>query len=202
VCRRPSSQHALEIGRERNAMAIPIVMAARAEILLAAGRLEDAEHAIQQSTIERLPGLLHFAAAANGEILSGRLAAIRGDHARAVEIADRVCEWLRPLGVKPYDPAALLLKGTSLIAMGRIDDAEAALLEGRTEAERLGFIPILWRIDMALSGLAASAGDEARAAELRDEASDIVAQIANSIDDLELRASFLGLPDVGAVNAP
>jgi len=192
----------LEIGRERNAMAIPIVMAARAEILLAAGRLEDAEHAIQQSTIERLPGLLHFAAAANGEILSGRLAAIRGDHARAVEIADRVCEWLRPLGVKPYDPAALLLKGTSLIAMGRIDDAEAALLEGRTEAERLGFIPILWRIDMALSGLAASAGDEARAAELRDEASDIVAQIANSIDDLELRASFLGLPDVGAVNAP
>ena len=157
----------LAIALEHNAIAIPIAKSAQAEIFLLAGRLEDAEAAIAESVLTRLPGLLHFAAAANAEILKGRIAAIRGDHAGAVEIADQVVEWLRPLGVRPYIPAALLLKGSSLAELGKLDEAERALLEGSAEAEQLGFDPILWQIEMALSRVASATGDAARAAELR-----------------------------------
>ncbi len=186
---------------EHNAIAIPIAKAAQAEIFLLAGRLEDAETAIAESVLTRLPGLLHFAAAANAQILTGRIAAIRGDHAGAVEIAEHVVEWLRPLGVRPYSPAALLLKGSSLAELGKLDEAERALLEGSAEAEQLGFEPIRWQIEMALSRVASAAGDAARAAELRNRANERIDRIAGSIDDAQLRSSFLGLPEVQAVTA-
>jgi tetratricopeptide (TPR) repeat protein len=193
------AEEGLAIALEHNAIAIPIAKAAQAEIFLLAGRLEDAEAAIAEAALTKLPGLLHFAAAANAQILKGRIAVIRGDHAGAVEIADQVVEWLRPLGVRPYIPAALLLKGSSLVELGELDEAERALLEGSAEAEQLGFDPIRWQIEMALSGVAAATGDEARAAELRGGASDIIDRIAGSIDDAELRSSFLGLPEVRRV---
>ena len=136
-----STDEGLAIALEHNAIAIPIAKSAQAEIFLLAGRLEDAESAIAESLLTRLPGLLHFAAAANSQILKGRIAAIRRDHAGAVEIADQVVEWLRPLGVRPYIPAALLLKGSSLVELGKLDEAERALQEASAEAEQLGFDP-------------------------------------------------------------
>jgi tetratricopeptide (TPR) repeat protein len=184
-----------------NALAIPLVLASVAEVHLLAGRYDDANAAIDGSITDRLPGLLSFSAAANSKILKGRVAAIRGDHQQAIDIADRVLEWLRPLDVRPYDPAALFLKGTSLRELGRSDDAERVLREARQAADTLGFAPILWQIDMALGGIAAEAGDAARAAELRGQAWTIVDHLAATIDDEALRASFLGLPEVHAVSA-
>ncbi len=189
----------LAIALDHNAMAIPIVKAAQAEIFLLAGRLDDAEAANAESVLTRLPGLLFFSAAANVEILDGRIAALRGDHAKAVEIADRMIEWLRPLGVRPYNPAAFLLKGSSLVELGELEEAERALLEGSAEAEALGFDPIQWKIEMALSRVASATGDEARAADLRNQAKDIVDRIAGTIDDAQLRSSFLTRPEVRAV---
>src|SRR4051812_15210905 len=191
----------LAVAEQVNALAVPLVMASVAEIALLGERLDDAEKAVEGSMTDRLPGLLAFSAAANAEIQKGRLAAIRGDHAQAVEVADRLLAWLRPLEVKPYDPTALLLKGTSLIALGRLDEAARALQEGHDKAERLGFAPITWQIDMALSGLAADAGHAARATELRERAGSIVASLAATIDDEALRASFLRLPEVEAATA-
>ena len=184
-----------------NALAIPLVLASVAEVHLLAGRLDDALTAIEGSITDRLPGLLSFSAAANAQILKGRLAAIRGDHAQAVDVADHVLAWLRPLDVRPYDPAALLLKGTSLAALGRPDEAERILLEARKSAEQLGFAPMTWQIDMALGGIAASAGDAPRATELHRSAKDIVDRIAGTIDDEELLASFIRLPEVEAATA-
>jgi len=191
----------LAVAEQVNALAVPLVMASVAEIALLGERLDDAEKAVEGSMTDRLPGLLAFSSAANAEIQKGRLAAIRGDHAQAVEVADRLLAWLRPLEVKPYDPTALLLKGTSLIALGRLDEAARALQEGHDKAERLGFAPITWQIDMALSGLAADAGHAARATELRERAGSIVASLAATIDDEALRASFLRLPEVEAATA-
>jgi class 3 adenylate cyclase/tetratricopeptide (TPR) repeat protein len=191
----------LAIAKEQSSLAVPIVMGAKAEILLLAGELDAAEAAIEQTTIERLPGLLHFAAAASAELLKGRLASARGDHGEAARIADRAIEWVRRLEVRPYTPAALLVKGSALLALGEPGEAETALLEGRLEAERLGFGPVLWRIDAELSGIAAERGDASRAVDLLDEAKGLIEQIAASIDDTELRSSFLGLPDVEAVRS-
>jgi ATP/maltotriose-dependent transcriptional regulator MalT len=79
----------LEVAQEQSQMAMPIVMGSRAEIQLLAGELDEAEATIARSGIERLPGPIHFAAAAHVELLRGRLASARGDHGRAVEIARR-----------------------------------------------------------------------------------------------------------------
>jgi class 3 adenylate cyclase/tetratricopeptide (TPR) repeat protein len=191
----------LVIATEQSPLAVPIVMGAKAEIMLLAGDLDGAEAAIEESTIERLPGLLHFAAAANAALLKGRLASARGDHGEAARIADRAIEWVRRLDVRPYTPAALLLKGSALLALGEPGEAETALVEGRLEAERLGFGPVQWRIDAELSGIAAERGDAPRAVDLLDEAKGLLEQIAATLDDPELRSSFLGLPEVEAVRS-
>ena len=182
-------------------LAVSLVMASVAEVALLAGRFDEAEAAVEESTSGRLPGLLAFSAAANAQIQRGRLAAIQGDHAKAVEVADQVLAWLRPLEVRPYDADALLLKGNSLTALGRTDEAERVLLEGRDEAEKLGFAPIVWRIDMALCDIASAAGDRGRSVELRDRARRVIERLAASIDEEDLRASFLASPDVRAVVA-
>jgi class 3 adenylate cyclase/tetratricopeptide (TPR) repeat protein len=195
---RALAEEGLEIARERSQLAVPIVMGSLAEIQLLAGELGEAEATIAGSGIERLPGPIHFAAAAHVELLRGRLASAMGDHGRAAEIADSVLEWLRRLDIRPFIPAALLLKGKSLLSGGGPAEAETALLEARSEAERLGFRTILWRIDTELGGLSAADGDATRTTELRGEAGSVIEQIAESIDDTELRASFLALPDVRA----
>jgi class 3 adenylate cyclase/tetratricopeptide (TPR) repeat protein len=189
----------LAIAERVNALAVPLVMASVAEVALLDGRLDDAQAAIDRSITAVLPGLLAFSAAANAQIQRGRLAAIRGDHDGALEVADHVLTWLRPLGVRPYEANALLLKGTSLAALGRPDEAEAALMDGRDAADELAFTPVGWKIDMALSRLASDAGDAPRAAELRERAKTVVERLAASIDDEALRASFLALPEVEAV---
>ena len=189
----------LDVANERSPIAVPIVMGSKAEIQLLAGELGEAEATIAQGTIERLPGPIHFAATAHVELLEGRLASARGDHGRAAQIADKVIEWLRRLEIRPFLPEALLVKGSALLAGGRPGEAETALLDGRSEAERLGFGPILWRIDVELSGISAARGDAAHATELRNEARRLIEQMSGSIDDAELRSSFLGLPDVVAV---
>ena len=109
-------------------------------------------------------------------------------------------EWLRPLEVRPYGPAALLLKGTSLVELGKLEDAERALLEGRAEAEQLGFDPILLADrDRAERhrGNERRRGASGRAADTRRARSSIGSrQVSTTLD---LRSSFLGLPEVQAV---
>jgi hypothetical protein len=62
----------------------------------------------------------------------------------------------------------------------------------------MGFLRLLWEIDLELSGVAADRGDVGEAAALRAEAASTVSAISLTIDDEELRASFLALPDVRA----
>ena len=190
----------LALAEQMNLLAVPLVMASVAEIDLLAGRLDEAEASVERSMSDRLPGLLAFSAAANAELVRGRVAALRGDHERAVATGDHVVAWLRPLQVRTHIAGALLLKGTSLAGLGRTDEAERTLLEARSEAASLRFDPILWRIGVALLDLTAS-GDPSRADGFRRDARAAIERIADRIDEPELRSSFLGLPDVAAIVA-
>jgi hypothetical protein len=194
------AREGLEVAETHNAMAVPLVTGSLGEIQLLAGDVDGAEATIGNSNIERLPGPIHFAASAHVELLRGRIASLRGDHAGAIAMADAVIEWLGRLGVQPFLPAARYLKGTALLANGVVDEAEAVLLDASSDAQRLGFA-IAWRIDAALAGIAAERGDETRAAKLRTEATATIDRVAASLEDEELRASFLNLPDVGAVRS-
>jgi hypothetical protein len=80
--------------------------------------------------------------------------------------------------------------------MGQTEAARKTLLEAQAEAEVIGSRRILWQILFTLSQLETEPAETER---LRKQAQEIVAYIANNISEPELRASFLGLPEVQAV---
>ena len=189
---------ALEVATHGNTMAVPIVTASVAEVQLLEGDIDTAATSIGEGTIVPLPGPIHFAAQAHVELVRGRIALLRGDVAAALATADAMTEWLGRIGIEPFMPEALLLKGDALRASGDVAEAQALLLDARSRASRLGFA-IEWRIDAALSELAAARKDADRASEFAAEAIATIDRVAASLDDEGLRRSFLSLPAVRAV---
>jgi hypothetical protein len=175
-----------------------MAMVSKAEILFLGGEPEQAEFVLTHAELGRLPGPVRGAAGAHVDILRGQLATARGDYAGAVEIADAVIAWLHRHGLRQFLPAALLVKSRALIASESPGPADPLLREARSRAEDMGYRRLLWEIDWELSRLAADRGDAAEAAALRAEATSILSEITDTIDDVELRSSFLALPDVRA----
>jgi class 3 adenylate cyclase/tetratricopeptide (TPR) repeat protein len=192
-------EEGLQIARERSPLAVPMAMVAKADILLVSGEIDRAEDALSDADLRRLPAPVRGAAGAYVDILKGQLAEAAGDHAKAIEIADAVVRWLLGLELRQFLPSALLLKGRVLAARGEGDEAEAVLGEAKKRAEELGFRRPLWEIEWHLSLLAADRGDRRAATELGGHAASILRRMAETIDDDELRESFLALPNVRAV---
>ncbi len=187
---------ALQVATERQAIALPRVMGAKAELHLLAGDLEQAEATAAATEVNLLPEPLRYAASVHIALVRGDLAEAEGDHARAIQIADAIVERLRGIGIRSFVPEALLLAGRSLAEEGRSKEAERALREARSEAERMGHRRILWRILWELSGVRAAAGDVDEASRLRGDAARVVSEMAATIDDERLRSTFLARPDV------
>jgi ATP/maltotriose-dependent transcriptional regulator MalT len=174
------------------------VMGAKAELHLLAGELDEAEAAAGDTEFERLPEPLRSSESFHVAFVRARIAAARGEHTKAVEIAETVLERLRSWEIRPFVAEALLLKGRSLAMSGNSDEAERALAEARTHAERLEHRLVLWEVLAELSQVASARGDAELAARLRSKARRLVERTADGLDDVELRASFLarsGLQD-------
>ena len=187
---------ALRVVNELQPISRPWATATRAEFRLLAGDLQGASSAILQTNTDSLPEPLRSGATFRVAILRGRIAAAEGDHEGAVVTATEVVGRLGRLGILPFVAEAKLLQGTSLAALGRWPEAEGALREARDDAEALGHRRVLWQILRELSRVRAAGGDAQEASRLNDEAGRIVLEIASTIDDESLRASFLARPDV------
>jgi class 3 adenylate cyclase/tetratricopeptide (TPR) repeat protein len=191
----------LEIARNQTPLAVPMAMVSRAEILFLTGDVEQAESTIAGAELGRLPGPVRGAAGAHVDVLRGQLAEARGDHAEAIAIADTVIAWLHRNELGQFLPAALLFKARASIGSERSEEAVPLLREARSRARDMGYRRLLWEIDWELSLIVADRGD-AEAAALRAEAASVVTEIAETIDEDDLRSSFLSLPKVRAVLAP
>jgi hypothetical protein len=120
--------------------------------------------------------------------MSGSAADARGDHARAIEIADAVLDRLRRAGLRPFVAEALLLKGRALVGGGGTRDAMAIWRRraGRPRASGTGrSCGTPWRSRPWSTG----------SPEMLREARRIVTSIADSVEE-DLRRSFLARPDV------
>jgi tetratricopeptide (TPR) repeat protein len=124
------------------------------------------------------------------------LALTNGNPNRAIEVMDELINQLRERGARSLLPEALLIKGKALIEDGKATKAIKILEEARAESERLGERRQLWMILFELAKLEAELGNSARAEELHIQAREVIAYIADHIDDKQLRASFLSLPTV------
>ena len=182
---------ALDVAVQRQPIALPWVIGVQAEVHMLAGELDEAEAAMAQMQVELLPEPLRSVSSIQIALVSGRVAAARGDPSRAVEIADAILDRLRRSEIRQFVADALLLKGTSLAAADAAGEAERLLQEARSAAEELGCARILWEVLLELSRLAAARRNDQEATQLQAEARRLVKQIAESIDDDDLRSNFV-----------
>jgi len=190
---------ALDVARENQQIALPWVMAAKSELHLLEGELDEAEAAVGGSNVELLPEPLQSAGSIRVALIRGRIALGRGEPVRAVEIADAILDRLRRREVRHLATDALVLKARSLASAGKADEAKRVLVEARSEAERREHRRVLWEVLRELSEILDVQGNAEGARELRAEARRLVERIAESVDEEELRSGFLDRPDVKVV---
>jgi tetratricopeptide (TPR) repeat protein len=166
-----------------------------AQLHLWQGNLVEAEATIEQGkkefNLEATPYFFSFIILAEVE-----LALKQGHYERALATANDLLASLNQFGLRSFISDVLYLRGQILGEMGQIEAARNTLLEARLEAEAIGSRRMLWQILFALSQLET---DPTKAKQWRKHAQEIVTDIADNISEPELRASFLGLPQVQMV---
>jgi tetratricopeptide (TPR) repeat protein/transcriptional regulator with XRE-family HTH domain len=132
-------------------------------------------------------------------LADGELALRQGDFERVIGVTDRLLVDLRRMGVRIYVPNALYLQGQALLGLNQREMGRKCVQEARIEAEAIGSRPSLWPILFSLSQLE---DNPAEAQALRQQSQEIVEYIAGNVENAELRASFLALPDVATILEP
>ena len=114
-----------------------------------------------------------------------------GDPATALAILDRLLDTGLNVGSQVDIPLVAWRRGRALAAMGRTDEAEQSLLAADQGVRRVQMQGKRWRIQLDLARLYSSLGQTEEASTALQQARGIVAQIAPSIPDPELRQNFL-----------
>jgi len=176
-------------------------LAVRARLYLMNGDLAAADSALQEGYRELKPEGLQWFAPMLLPLAEAELALARRDYARALARIDDLLDELRGSRMRYLLADALYIKGLALLESeaSPVQEADQILAKARAEAETLGSRRILWRILVALSELEARRDNRAQAESLIEQARRIIEYIADHAGTLELRVSFLSLPDVRAV---
>jgi DNA-binding NarL/FixJ family response regulator len=88
-------------------------------------------------------------------------------------------------------PRLSLLRARALIELGRVDEADISLSIAQADAAAQGARSLLWRIAAEQSRVHRTRGVRADARRCADEARAIADELAQRIDDAELRATFI-----------
>lgn len=172
-------------------------LACLTRLYLMGGNIEKAEEAAKEGDAAFVWDFAQNAAI-EMPLADAELAAAKGEYQRAIDVIDNLIARLAPLGIRAFGSELLYLKGKSLAAAGKIDDAFEVLQRARAEAEALGSKRTLWQVLAALGEIEKQRGNATEAKALRMRAKEIVEFIAAQTPE-ELRVLFLDLPDVRAV---
>jgi len=140
-----------------------------------------------ETPMNMLAGRLLWRAAA--EVALGQ-----NEPARALEIVERLVA-TTPGGTRRPIARLELLRGEALAALGRHEQASAALTVARDEATWSGARPLLWRVEAARGRLAQGRGEGSQAAQARAHARAIINALAARVPDEALRATLLTAAD-------
>jgi predicted ATPase/class 3 adenylate cyclase len=132
-------------------------------------------------------------------LAAAELALSNGDSKHAVKLMDELIDQLYKKRARSLLPEALIIKGKALALDGLVTQAMQTFQEAHSEAEWLGERRLSWIILAELAKLEALQGNTDGADELRRQAWDIISYIKDHLENEELRASFLGLPEVRAL---
>lgn len=120
----------------------------------------------------------------------GELALAEGEADRAMTVAERLIASV-PGDARQPVPALLSLRARALIALGRMEEAEADLLSALGEATERHHPTQMWNLQEELARMYESCGRHAEAAVRQAAARDLVDSLAATIDDAALRDQFL-----------
>ena len=116
----------------------------------------------------------------------------QGEHEKAVQRCQERLADLRKYGLRGYVSETLLVRGKALTVLSRTGEAEDALREALECAREMGARWVEWQILVAWSILhpKGERGDVKRA-----QAQTLIEEIANNLDDPQLRNSFMARED-------
>lgn len=114
-----------------------------------------------------------------------------GDAAAALRIAEELISSVPGEAADRPTAALLRLRGAALLALGRLDDAAAALEAAWHAAQARGERPLLWQIQATLARVYRRLGREAPAEAALGSAGATILALAATIDDIALREQFL-----------
>lgn len=134
-------------------------------------------------------------------LAQGELELAQAHHARAAELMESLCRDLARTGSGNFFPPARHVLGRALAAMGQTEAALDTLQAASALAAAQNARPTLWPILADLARLEEASGHPAEAAAHLVQARETIFYIADHAGTVELRAVFLGRPDVRAVLA-
>ncbi len=196
-------EEALEVPFE---ILIPFARAARIELLVHQGQLEEAalegDRLVNSSEQKRKLGAMTPIWVRAG-LAHTKLCLAQGDWAGAARHVEALIRDLQSEDLHFMLVEALYLRGLILLAEHeRLDEAQEALANAWEEAQQQGSKRTLWKILAALSDLAQRQGDEKKAAAYRQQAAVTIRWIVDGLKDEELRRSYLARPEVKAIYDP
>lgn len=128
--------------------------------------------------------------------LIGEVSLANGDHQRTLELVEESIGRLKQTKTYLFLPDLLYLKGRALWRLGEQEEGYNVILDAYSEAKRQVSRRSIWQILCELARLDSGRGDQVKAEMWRREAREVIGFIAEHINDSELRASFLNLPQV------
>lgn len=118
-----------------------------------------------------------------------------GEYAAALSMIDELLNEVEPL-TRLDVPDVLRMKGLALIELARYDEALQVLTEACSRASGRGAHLQLWLSYSDLANLQEKMGNTLEAESNRNKARQIIGQIAESLQEVGLRDSFLDQPRV------
>jgi tetratricopeptide (TPR) repeat protein len=173
---------------------------------LAAGRLDEA--AEQYAWVERIyrnprpeDRFALFRYSQHMLASFGTLWLERGDTVKARRYADECLELAEASGAKKNVVKAKRLRGEIARREGRLEDAEREVAEALALARAIGNPGQLWKTWDALGGVRAAMGKSDEAAAAWREAVAVIDRVASSLQDANLRETFLASRHVSEIRA-
>ena len=155
------------------------------------GDLERAEALLSTVLADRVPRTRQLRVCWNAR---AELALTEGDPAQALRIADELI--ISAPNIERYGargiPRLSLLRGEALVAVGRMDEAQAALVDAREGAREQGRRPLLWRTYISLGKLYRALERAAEAEAAFAAARALIHELAAPLGDEALREQFRG----------
>ncbi len=129
----------------------------------------------------------------------GELWLARGDHARALELADECIKLAESTNRPKNVIKGRRLRGQALLAQGKTAEAETDIDIALSIAGEVGNPPQLWKTYVALGDLRKAQGEPDQARKAYREAYSVIETVAEGLTDESLRETFLSSEHVQAI---